>query len=500
MILKINKFILNFLSNFGFQAIVAISGLILPPLIIKNYGSEINGLLASLKQTVSYMAIVEAGIGAAAVAALYKPLSDNNILLQNRILATTKLFYNKSGCVFSILLIVISSSIFLFDLVSLDSASVILLIMGGATALDLFLIGKFRVYLVASKNNHIMMNVQSLVAAFNFALTYIFIKYNQSIYTVVGLMCVSSWLKFIFLYFYFKLNFPLIQFRIDVDVHTVEISQRWDALTHQIAGLVVYNTPIILVASMCGLKEASVYSIYAFVFSSISLFLSTLSNGTQAFFAKHIVENDLFLLNKSFSRFEQIYYFSIFIVYTTAAVLIDSFLKIYTNGLNDANYFLPLLALLFVINGVLDNLRAPGVVLIISAGHFRETKNRAIIEAAINVICSLIFIKLFGMYGAVLGSICSYIYRVLDIIQYTSTEILNEKVAFRVKLISLLTIYSIFCYLVIMHLLEFSAISFLRWFLDGVICFAVLCFAFSGLYFFCNKSIFIKNTSMYTKR
>lgn len=117
MILKINKFILNFLSNFGFQAIVAISGLILPPLIIKNYGSEINGLLASLKQTVSYMAIVEAGIGAAAVAALYKPLSDNNILLQNRILATTRLFYYKSGCVFSILLIVISGSIFLFDLV-----------------------------------------------------------------------------------------------------------------------------------------------------------------------------------------------------------------------------------------------------------------------------------------------------------------------------------------------------------------------------------------------
>ena len=44
-----------------------------------------------------------------------------------------------------------------------------------------------------------------------------------------------------------------------------------------------------------------------------------------------MVENNLFLLNKLFSRFEQGYYFAIFIVYTTAAVLIDSFLKVYTN-------------------------------------------------------------------------------------------------------------------------------------------------------------------------
>ena len=69
------------------------------------------------------------------------------------------------------------------------------------------------------------------------------------------------------------------------------------------------------------------------------------------------------------------------------------FIKIYTAGIEDANYIRPWLAILFVIVGVANTIRIPANTLVNAAGHFRETKNRAIMEALINLVVSLVFVQ-----------------------------------------------------------------------------------------------------------
>lgn len=53
-------------------------GLIVPRLFIMTFGSEMNGLLGSLGNLYSYLALVEAGVGTAAIQALWGPLGRND--------------------------------------------------------------------------------------------------------------------------------------------------------------------------------------------------------------------------------------------------------------------------------------------------------------------------------------------------------------------------------------------------------------------------------------
>ena len=73
-----SKFIKNIILGFGGQLVIIVLGIIIPKIMIVNYGSDINGLLSTVTQIFTYMALLEAGIGQAARNALYKPISQGD--------------------------------------------------------------------------------------------------------------------------------------------------------------------------------------------------------------------------------------------------------------------------------------------------------------------------------------------------------------------------------------------------------------------------------------
>ena len=76
------------LKIFGYgvisQVITLLLGIIIPKLMIVSYGSEVNGLLSSIRQVFVYVALLEAGIGTASLQALYAPivLMTKNVLVK----------------------------------------------------------------------------------------------------------------------------------------------------------------------------------------------------------------------------------------------------------------------------------------------------------------------------------------------------------------------------------------------------------------------------------
>ena len=55
-----------------------------------------------------------------------------------------------------------------------------------------------------------------------------------------------------------------------------------------------------------------------------------------------------------------------------------------------------------------------------SAGHFKQTQNSAIIEAIINILISIIFVKLFGLVGVSIAATVAMIYRTSYFVLYLS--------------------------------------------------------------------------------
>ena len=61
--MRSKKAIVNIISLLLFQATTIICGFIVPKLIISNYGSNVNGLIASINRFLAYITVLEIGFG-----------------------------------------------------------------------------------------------------------------------------------------------------------------------------------------------------------------------------------------------------------------------------------------------------------------------------------------------------------------------------------------------------------------------------------------------------
>ena len=80
-------------------------------------------------------------------------------------------------------------------------------------------------------------------------------------------------------------------------------------------------------------------------------------------------------------------------VYGCTAILIVPFIMVYTKGVYDINYNVPIFALLITLANLSHTLRLPYSIIVLSSGHYKETQNSYIITSAINLVISVIFVK-----------------------------------------------------------------------------------------------------------
>ena len=140
----------------------------------------------------------------------------------------------------------------------------------------------------------------------------------------------------------------------------------------QILGAIHHGAPIVLLTLVTkNLLLVSVYTIFNMVLSSINGLLSIFKSGLSASFGDVIARGEVKVLQKSYSEFEFSYYALITVIYSVASVMIMPFIRIYTSGVTDVQYDVPLIGFLFVISGLMYNLKTPQGMLVISAGMFK---------------------------------------------------------------------------------------------------------------------------------
>lgn len=442
-------------SNLILQLVTAVCGFILPPLIVETFGSSVNGMVSSISQFISYLNLVEAGIGGASIAALYLPLTENNQDRLNGILSATKKFYNRAGKLFLFLILCLALvyPLFVGGQVSKPSAFLMVLILGITGTAEFFLIGKYRVLLTADKKVYVISSVQSIAVLANTVVAVFAIKLGANILVVKFLSALVYLSRYFVLLVYIKKNYTWIDLNVPANVEAV--SQSKNVLVHQIAGLIVFNSPVIILTLFCSLKDVSVYSVYALIFAAVGNFLNAFSNGMQSFFGESLVKDSIEKSRKFFDNYRTMYITVECWFYSMTYVLIMPFMSIYTKNMTDANYLQPTLALLFIIVGLLNNVRLPESQLINAAGHFKKTQNRAIIELVINLFFSVTCTLKFGFVGVLFGSIASGLYRSLDMVIYVSKKILKRN--FLSPIIK--TIFIILIYILIIYSISFFQFS-----------------------------------------
>ncbi|MCF2680736.1 polysaccharide biosynthesis C-terminal domain-containing protein [Faecalicatena contorta] len=462
----------NMLANVILQVLVFISGIVLPRFFLEEYGSSINGMVTSINQFLVYLGLAEAGVGTASVVALYAPLANDDHEEINGILSATRRFYYRSGYIFIVLVAVCVAVYPYLIMQQLDEGLVrmMFVVLASSTLVDYLLLGKYKVLLTANQKGYVVAYVQALGTAANMMISIGMILLHFNVLIVKATATIIYILRFFIVRFYVKKEYKYIDFY--AVPKSDKLTQRSAALLHQIVGVIVNNTDVILLTVCLGTKsliEVSVYGIYNMIVYAINTMLTSFSNGLTAGFGEVVSKGEKKILNDSFSNYEYLYMIILFCVFICMGVLILPFVSIYTMNVSDANYIRPVSALLFTTIILLQNIRIPGLTIICAAGHFKETKRQAILEAVINVGVSLTLVWKFGMNGVLFGTVCSYGYRSVEVILYNRKYLVQGTGMNSIKRISRNLVVSLVLVFGWLKFVPQSMGSFVEWFLYAVI-------------------------------
>ena len=198
------KIFRNVGANILLQVALTVSGLIIPRYILAFYGSEMNGLVSSISQFITYAALIEMGIGDATIIALYKPIAENNIKELGSILTASKKMYLKSGYIYIaiILILALVYPLLLIQQFEYTFTFWLFLGIGSINAVDYFILGKYKVFLIADQKYYIL-NIARIFATIVLTVGSILLLYNNASILLVKVFAVLTHLgEALFIYFY----------------------------------------------------------------------------------------------------------------------------------------------------------------------------------------------------------------------------------------------------------------------------------------------------------
>lgn len=415
----------NVIFGLTYQLLVFTFGLITPRLLIVSYGSAVNGLLSSVSQIYAYLALLEAGVGTATLQALYRTIAADDKKGTCSIMSATHHFYKKTGTVYFICVVLLSV---LYPIVIETEISnwvvvSVIFLNGLSGVINYFFQGKYRILLQAEGKSYILSNISSVVYVLSNIAKILLVYYGYDVLAVQLAYFLINLLPLCYIAFYISRRYKWLDLSVKPDF--AAISQKNSVIIHQLSGLIFSNTDVILLTVFSDLKTVSVYSLYASFYGTVKSVLLSFLDGIK-FAMGQIFHKSFTEYIKLHDAFELFYMALTFAAYTVLQLFMIAFLQLYTKGITDINYIDEYLVYLFSAIYLLQAARGPSALVIDFAEHFKQTKNRAILEMGINIVVSVVGIISIGIYGVLIGTIVALLYRTNDMIIYANRRILKR--------------------------------------------------------------------------
>ena len=413
----------NIIFAIVLQLITALSGLILPRLIIPKYGSDINGLIISITQFLSYIALLEAGAESVFRAALYDPFAKKDYFKVSKIFNSSKKFFRKIAIV--LLLYVFVLCIIFPTLIAQNHDFVftifMILILSGSTFFQYYISIPYISVLSASQKVRIVYFIDSVLIVLNLIISYILISLNANILIVKLASTLLFIVKPAFFIYYVKKTYNICNTNETDEIVTK--NQKYGFI-HHLAQFIHVNTDIIIITFLMGTKEVSVYAVYYAIVSGIERVISSLSVGSAAGIGDLLSENNVEKSNALVDKFEFIQGGLTTVLYSVTALMLIPFIKLYTINMTDANYINPSFGYILVAANAMYCFRLIYSTITLNGSKFKDTCLGAIFECLINVSISIILVWKLGLIGVAIGTLIGMIVRYLFDIIYLSNNLL----------------------------------------------------------------------------
>lgn len=407
------------------QIITILYGLIIPRIIISTFGSEINGMSSSITQFLSFISLLEGGLGAVILAELYLPIEASDTLKVKEILCACQRFFSELALYFMIytFIVAIVYSITMQNKYDFVFTSSLVLILSFSTLSQYLFAITNRLLLQALQKIYIVNIVSAGTLLINLIITLIIINFFPEIHVLK----LGSSIAFLIQPIIFN-HYVDKKYKIDCSIKHqshYNLKNRWSGFGQNLAHFINMNTDIAVITILVGLKEVSVYSVYMLAINALRTLISTVDNSYQSALGKYYAAGNRTQFKTQFKKFECINNACSLIVFCTCLILISPFVSLYTQGISDISYYRPLFGLVMVMANLIYCLREPYRLVVLASGKFKETNAGAIIEAFINIFLSLILVKWGGLLGIAMGTLIAITYRFIYLLLFLKRDVLD---------------------------------------------------------------------------
>ena len=399
------------------QIVTFVCGFVLPRYYLKNYGSEVYGLVSSISQFLGFVTLMELGMGAVVQSSLYKPLAEKNDEQISRIISSSDRFFKRVAFIFLAYIAVLS---LVYPYISSDGfdwwfdASLVVIIAVSSFAEYFFGI-TYRLLLLSDQKAYVTYGFGAIGIVANFIVCIILMRLGCSIHIVKLASATVLLLRPIGQIIYVRKHYKINK---KIQYEGEPIEQKWNGIAQHVAYYVTNNTDTIVLTVFSTLQNVAIYSVYNMVVNGIRQLILTLNAGTKALYGEMIARKENAQLLHHFQRYEVMIHAIVILLYSCIGILIVPFVSVYTSGITDVNYIQPLFAILITSAHAIYCIRLPYNTLVGAAGHYKQTQTSAVIEMVLNLGISIILVKTIGLVGVAVGTLVALLYRTIFLAWY----------------------------------------------------------------------------------
>lgn len=395
----------NLILSIGSSIIILVMGLVIPRLILVNYGSDVNGFIGTLTQIFTYLTLLEAGISQAALNSLYRPIKEQRYAEVNQVLSAARKYYRKIAAYYSVCVVTLAFVLPLIIRSELSYLTIFLCVLfeGASNVVLFYFVQTETVFLIAEGKTY----VKSLIELLNRILSYgikiaLALLSCNIVFLQIGYFILSL-LKILLYKRYMGKHYAWIAYSRSVNEKAILLDRSSYVLT-EIAWTIFSATDLIVLSIFDSTKTASVYSINNMPFVAINGLLVSAYNGIY------------YLLGKSFCRgikqyehthdlFNSFFMGAVTILMSVTVFLTEPFITLYTRDIEDVRYIYHWLPVMFALIQMLSWSRYVAGNISGIAGYAKQVSRVSLIEAAVNITFSLILVQTLGIYGVVFATV-----------------------------------------------------------------------------------------------
>ena len=466
------RIVKNVIYGFVGQVFILFLGIIIPRVLIVSYGSDTNGLLSTITQIFTYMALLEAGIASAAKNALYDPVSRNNKQEISRVISIARNYYHRVTLVYGIAVLLMAIVLPYIIKTDIDKVTILLIVLfqGMSGVIGFYFTQTYSIILSTDGKGYVNNVVNVCEKSLNYGIKIVLAYLGVNIVLFQFFSFLFSIIKVVFYSFYMKRAYYWIDYNIDDGEG--KLADRNSYVVNELAWTVFSSTDMIILSAFVSTKMSSVYNIYNMVFSAVNVLFNAV------YFNLSYVLGQTYHRNKN--KYEKVHdmFISVFVGGTTITIstiylLLIPFIELYTNDVEDVNYIYSNLPILFCLIQILSWSRYVQGNLTGLAGYAKQTSYISLAEAFINFFLSLFLVQKYSIFGVLIATVVALPLKVLYTTYISDKKIIHRSLFCSIKILGVN--YLLFLGAVLIgRYIVFNINSYLSLLSNGIVVFCVI--------------------------